>query len=137
MSAAGDYRPVSVTEADGRKKTIGYVLGDVFHTVRSEKRHMFRHGAPSVEEAIRRGVATWALDQKACDGMLKQGVTECHIFTAKNVYTVPLAKFPEEGYIVQYGTHRKQYALNLMEFLYHKPTPEQKRIHGVLKRGGK
>ena len=110
-------RPVRIEYSGGEMRIIGYVDGDTFvSTKRIDRKHMFRGGRKSLEQALSDGTAAWGLDCKACDGMIRAGVKYCIIRSDSGTYKAKLSDFRDKGRVLHIRPHRPQYFLELDEF---------------------
>ena len=109
-------RKVRIAYGNGERRVIGRVEGNVFITDRSEKKHMFRGGHKTLQEAKEDGTLAWGIDCIACDGLIEQGVETIRINTKRKVYTTKLAMFRNRGFVLHMKPHRAQYFLSVEEF---------------------
>lgn len=94
----------------GTRKTIGIVKGDMLVCPRDEKKHLFRCGRSTIEQAREEGVSAWGLDCKVCDGLLERGIEWLVISTKKTAYRCKLRAM-QSGFVLSIHPHRAQYFL--------------------------
>lgn len=101
---------------DGQRRKVGWVSEDTFFSPRQTKKHLFRGGRATVEEARRDGTSSWGLDCKVCDGLIERGIVWFVVKVGKTNYRCKLIDMRDKGFVFHMKPHRAQYFLNEKEF---------------------
>lgn len=101
---------------NGSILNVGVLINDfVFYTNRNPKKHLYRSGCSSVEEARRKSVAFWGIDCNVCHKLIAKKYKYIVIATTTGTYMADLIKFLETDLLKDFG-FGVQYFLNEKEF---------------------